>query len=260
MAPLSDERDVGNNCLVAATTVTVEVVAVALAVTAPLRVSLGLSFLLRVSGVDAAGRRDVDYALPSTAMPRSSTGRLTVRLRTVGATSGLVALLSDVADGSTVALTVADGLLRGIIVVTVSAKPSLDADSSGAVDSVDAVLTLRALLLPESVRDLLLMGDPSVVGLVVAGFPALAVDEAAIVARVMDLSAHSSSIMDADSSGTVDSVDAVLALRVLLLPESIRELLSERDPSVLGLVVAGFPALAADEANIVKWVLEHTGD
>ena len=135
--------------------------------------------------------------------------------------------------------------------------PSLDVDLSGAVDAVDATLMLRVLLLPDSIRDLLLSGDPSVAGLAVAGFPALAAAEAAIVGRVLELMSHSSGVLDMDLSGAADAVDATLMLRALLLPDSIRGLLLAGHPSVAGLVVAGFPSLAAAEAAIVGRILER---
>ena len=128
---------------------------------------------------------------------------------------------------------------------------NVDVDLNGGVDSVDATLMLRVLLLPESIRSLLLESHPSVAGLVTAGFPALAANEAAIVARAINLTNHPDSA-DVDRNGIVDGIDATLMLRVLLLPESIRSLLLESHPSVAGLVTAGFPALAADEAAIVN--------
>ena len=138
---------------------------------------------------------------------------------------------------------------------------SLDVDENAAVDAVDATLALRVLLLPESIRALLLAGDASVAGLVVAGFPALAANEAAIVDLAVELGAQGAgSDMDVDLNGAVDSVDATLALRVLLLPESIRALLLAGDASVAGLAVAGFPALAANEAAIVNRVLGLIGN
>ena len=138
------------------------------------------------------------------------------------------------------------------IPVAVSATP-LDVDENASVDAVDATLVLRVLLLPESIRALLLAGDASVAGLVVAGFPALAANEAAIVGLAVELGAQGAgSDMDVDLNGAVDSVDATLALRVLLLPDSIRALLLAGDAAVAGLAVAGFPALAANEAAIVR--------
>ena len=146
------------------------------------------------------------------------------------------------------------------IPVAVSAT-SLDVDENASVDSVDATLVLRVLLLPGSIRESLLAGDASVAGLVVAGFPALAANEAAIVGLAVELGAQGAgSDMDVDQNASVDSVDATLVLRVLLLPGSIRESLLAGDASVAGLAVAGFPALAANEVAIVNRVLGLIGN
>ena len=146
------------------------------------------------------------------------------------------------------------------IPVAVSAT-SLDVDENGAVETVDATLVLRVLLLPGSIRESLLAGDASVAGLVVAGFPALDANEAAIVGLAVELGAQGAgSDMDVDQNGAVETVDATLVLRVLLLPGSIRESLLAGDASVAGLVVAGFPALDANEAAIVRRVLGLIGN
>ena len=146
------------------------------------------------------------------------------------------------------------------IPVAVSAT-SLDVDENGAVETVDATLVLRVLLLPGSIRESLLAGDASVAGLVVAGFPALAANEAAIVGLAVELGAQGAgSDMDVDQNGAVETVDATLVLRVLLLPGSIRESLLAGDASVAGLAVAGFPALATNEAAIVRRVLGLIGN
>ena len=235
----------------------VNVVASALAVTAPAMVMVDTDFDLRVAGVDAEGREDLDYTPSLGVVVSASAGMLAQVSNT---TAGLTVSLSGVANGTTVTLTVTDGALSGATVVTAVAEPALDVDGNGAVDAVDAVLTLRVLLLPTSIRDLLLDGNASVAGLVVAGFPSLASDEMDIVNQAVALNMPGATVMDIDRSGAVDSVDAVLLLRVLLLPTSIRDLLLDGHASVAGLVVAGFPSLTSDEAAIVTRVVDIAAD
>ena len=55
--------------------VSVDVVAVRLAVSAPATVVVGTSFALTVRGENALGEVDEDYALPSAAMVTASAGR-----------------------------------------------------------------------------------------------------------------------------------------------------------------------------------------
>ena len=194
-------------------------------------------------GVDAGGNVDDDFALSAAASATvtSGMGRLSALSRL--SASELQLQLSGFAEATApLQLRVLDQGLSGLFsLIAATDTPSLDGDLSGAVDAVDATLMLRVLLLPDSIRDLLLSGDPSVAGLAVAGFPALAAAEAAIVGRVLELMAHSSGVLDVDLSGAADAVDATLMLRVLLLLDSIRGLLLAGHPSVAGLAGGGLP-------------------
>ena len=246
-----------------ASSLTASVVATALRLSGPAQARADTSFTLTVHGVDAGGNVDDDFALSvaASATVSSGVGRLSALSRL--SASELRLELSGFAEATApLQLRVLDQGLEGLFPLSavVDDTPSLDVDLSGAVDAVDATLMLRALLLPDSIRDLLLSGNPSVAGLAVAGFPSLAAAEAAIVGRVLELMAHSSGVVDVDLSGAADAVDATLMLRALLLPDSIRGLLLAGHPSVAGLAVAGFPSLAAAEAAIVGRILERAGN
>ena len=253
----------GLSSLTASVSLSASVVATALRLSGPAQARADTSFTLTVRGVDAGGNVDEDFGLSAaaTATVSSGVGRLSALSRL--SASELRLELSGFAEATApLQLRVLDQGLEGLFSLSavVDDTPSLDVDLSGAVDAVDATLMLRALLLPDSIRDLLLAGNPSVAGLAVAGFPSLAAAEAAIVGRVLELMAHSSGVVDVDLSGAVDAVDATLMLRVLLLPDSIRDLLLSGNPSVAGLAVAGFPSLAAAEAAIVGRILERAGN
>ena len=223
-------------------------------------------FVLLVRGGDALGNVDGDFALSATVSAAVSSGTGMVAAGSTARLSDtrLRLQLTEVASAAaTVALGVLSGGLSGEIelpTTPTTALPSLDVDSTGDVETVDATLILRVLLLPDPIRGLLLVGDPLVAGLAVAGFPALTNDEAAIVQMILDLVVHSSGVLDLDLNGFTNPVDATLMLRVLLLPDPIRDLLLAGDPLVAGLVVAGFPALVNDEAAIVQRILDRTGN
>ena len=112
---------------------TVDVVAARLALSVPPAVVSGTSFALTVRAENAHGEVDTGYALPatSTAAVTASAGTLVEQSRSG---VGVSLSLSGVADGTTVALTVADGML-----------------SATAVVSVDVVATRLALSAPSAV-------------------------------------------------------------------------------------------------------------
>ena len=282
LSVLAGEVDTANNCLGGAVTipytdwqvssVTISDTTVGAGQTVALSVTVsnagqsqaGASTLRYYLSTDDALSTSLDTALCATAQPAlsgNSSRSVSVDCQlpaslTRGATYYLFACLDAVAgeESST------DNNCSAGIPVAVSAT-SLDVDENASVDSVDATLVLRVLLLPPSIRESLLAGDASVAGLVVAGFPALAANEAAIVGLAVELGAQGAgSDMDVDQNASVDSVDATLVLRVLLLPGSIRESLLAGDASVAGLAVAGFPALAANEVAIVNRVLGLIGN
>ena len=90
-----------------------------MSLTAPLVVVSGTSFTLAVRAEDTLGELDVDYALSSMVAVTASAGMLVEQSRS-GA--GVSLSLSGVADGTTVELTVADGLLSGTVELTVDVE------------------------------------------------------------------------------------------------------------------------------------------
>ena len=101
---------VADGMLSATAVVSVDVVAMRLALSAPPTVVSGTSFALTVRGENAHGEVDTGYALPATATVSASAGTLAEQSR-LGA--GVALSLSGVADGASVALTVSDGMLLG---------------------------------------------------------------------------------------------------------------------------------------------------
>ena len=110
---------VDDGALSGSASVMVDVVATRLALTVPPVVVSGTSFTLAVRAENALGELDVDYALSSLAAVTASAGTLAEQSRS-GA--GVSLSLSGVADGTTVALTVADGLLSGSVELTVDVE------------------------------------------------------------------------------------------------------------------------------------------
>ena len=93
--------------------VSVDVVAERLALSAPSAVVSGTSFALTVRAENALGEVDTGYALSPSAVVGASTGTVALLSR---ATASLAVSLSGALDGTTVALTVADGMLLGTAV------------------------------------------------------------------------------------------------------------------------------------------------
>ncbi len=106
-----------DRALSATATVTLDVVATALTVSAPSTVTSGVIFALTVTGMDSNSNEDTAYSRSAATTVTASAGTLVVESSTA---SSIDLRLSEVTDGDTVTLTVTDGSVSGTADVAVN--------------------------------------------------------------------------------------------------------------------------------------------